>query len=161
MVDLPPEALLERLRTGKIYPPERIEPALEQLLQDREPGGAARGGAAPGGRGGRGEAHGGRAARRHARGPTSPSDAPQAVGERLLALVEPYPGSQRLVRRAWRSAQRLGADLDLLWIRPPGRELDAERETALSAVRQLASVLGTELLVVEHDDVVEARCAGR
>ena len=50
---------------------------------------------------------------------TMAADAPQAVGERLLALVEPYPGAQRLVRRAWRSAQRLGADLDLLWVRPP------------------------------------------
>ena len=31
------------------------------------------------------------------------------------------PRSQRLVRRAWRSAQRLGAELDLLYVRPPGR----------------------------------------
>lgn len=30
------------------------------------------------------------------------ADAPQAAGERLMARVEPYPGSQRLVRRAWR-----------------------------------------------------------
>ena len=45
------------------------------------------------------------------------ADAPQAVGERLLALVEPDPGAQRLVRRAWRSSQRLGAELDLLWVR--------------------------------------------
>ena len=51
------------------------------------------------------------------------ADAPQAVGERLLALVEPDPGAQRLVRRAWRSAQRLGAGLDLLWVRAPGRPL--------------------------------------
>ena len=40
--------------------------------------------------------------------------APQAVGERLLALVTLQPSSQRIVRRAWRSAQRLGADLDVL-----------------------------------------------
>ena len=44
-----------------------------------------------------------------------------AVGERLLALVQPQPSAQRLVRRAWRSAQRLGADLDVLWVQPPGR----------------------------------------
>ena len=40
--------------------------------------------------------------------------APQAIGERLLALVSARPTSQRLVRRAWRSSQRLGAELDLL-----------------------------------------------
>ena len=47
--------------------------------------------------------------------------APQAVGERLLALITLSPQSQRVVRRAWRSAQRLGAELDLLWIVKPGR----------------------------------------
>ena len=52
------------------------------------------------------------------------ADAPQAVGERLLALVEPYPGSQRLVRRAWRSAQRLGSELDLLWVAPSRQGAD-------------------------------------
>src|SRR5208283_1332869 len=56
------------------------------------------------------------------------SDAPRAVGERLLALVEPYSGAQRLVRRAWRSAQRLGAELDLLWVRAPGQVLDDDGE---------------------------------
>ena len=39
---------------------------------------------------------------------------PVAVGERLLALVTPQPTSQRIIRRAWRSAQRLGAELDVL-----------------------------------------------
>jgi two-component system, OmpR family, sensor histidine kinase KdpD len=81
------------------------------------------------------------------------ADAPQAVGERLMALVEPYPGSQRLVRRGWRSAQRLGSELDLLWVNRPGRSLTPEQETALAALRQLASMLGATLLVEESDDV--------
>ncbi len=112
MIDLPPEALIERLRAGKVYPTERIdaalnnffrienlaalrEVALREVAQEvsfkrithAEPVGS--------------------------REETIASEAPQAVGERLLALVEPYPGAQRLVRRAWRSAQRLGARLDL------------------------------------------------
>jgi two-component system sensor histidine kinase KdpD len=81
------------------------------------------------------------------------ADTSQAVGERLLALVEPYPGAQRLVRRAWRSAQRLGAELDLLWIRPPGENLSDEQESSLKALRQLASVLGARMLVEESDNV--------
>ncbi len=115
LIDLPPEALIERLRAGKIYPEARIEAALngffriENLSALREV-----------------------ALRQVAeqveakrlttevvgtRGQDMTGDANQAVGERLLALVEPYPGSQRLVRRAWRSAERLGADLDLLWVK--------------------------------------------
>ncbi len=84
------------------------------------------------------------------------ADAPQAVGERLLALVEPYPGAQRLVRRAWRSAQRLGAELDLLWVRRPGQHLSDDHERSLAALRQLASVLGAKMLEEESDDVAAA-----
>jgi two-component system sensor histidine kinase KdpD len=84
------------------------------------------------------------------------ADAPQAVGEHLLALVEPYPGAQRLVRRAWRSAQRLGADLDLLWVRAPGQHLSEDGERSLSALRTLASVLGARMLEEESDDVAAA-----
>ena len=88
------------------------------------------------------------------------SEAPQAVSERLLALVEPYPGAHRLVRRAWRSAQRLGADLDLLWVRPPGT-LSEEQEHSLTALRQLASLLGARLIVEESDEVARGDRGGR
>ena len=56
--------------------------------------------------------------------------APKAVGERLLALVRPHPSSQRLIRRAWRSSQRLGASLDLLWVRRPGEGPGKSRAAA-------------------------------
>jgi two-component system sensor histidine kinase KdpD len=79
----------------------------------------------------------------------------KAVGERLLALVEPYPGSQRLVRRAWRSSQRLGAQLDLLWVAPPGASSDSEQQRQVAALHQLASVLGTTLIVEPGDDVAD------
>jgi len=80
--------------------------------------------------------------------------AQRAVGERLMALVRPRPSSQRLVRRAWRSAQRLGTGLDLLWVKPPGEAVEGEVEAQLTALRQLASVLGANLIVVEDDDLV-------
>jgi len=154
LIDITPEALLTRLRAGKIYAPDRIDAALnnffriENLAALRE------------------------VALRHvaeevgakrlttelvgSREESLAADAPQAVGERLLALVEPYPGSQRLVRRAWRSAQRLGAELDLLWVRPPGRALSEDEERSLSALRQLASVLGAKMLEEESDDAAAA-----
>ena len=53
LIDLTPEALLDRLRAGKVYPPERDRRGAQQLLPHREPRRAARGRAAPGRRGGR------------------------------------------------------------------------------------------------------------
>ena len=86
--------------------------------------------------------------------------APAAVGERLLALVTPQPTSQRIIRRAWRSAQRLGADLDVLIVlaKEPS---EAEREQ-IEAFHRLGSLLGAQVIVEEGDDVpaVAARVAG-
>ena len=82
------------------------------------------------------------------------SAAPQAVGERLLALVKPRPNSQRVVRRAWRSAQRLGAELDVLWV-AAARARPRRSAEQLDALRRLAAVLGAHLLVERGDDVAE------
>ncbi len=155
LVDLTPEALISRLRAGKVYPPERVpaalgnffkienlaalrETALRQVAEGVELERRVRG------------APTGRREDRLAR-----SAAPQAISERLLALVTPTPRSQRVVRRAWRSAQRLGADLDLLVVRAPGAESSTEEREQLEALRRLASVLGAQLLIEEGDDVAE------
>ena len=149
MIDLTPEALLDRLRAGKVYPPERIDAALNNffrienlaalrevtLRQVAEEVGHKRGAIAE----------------PLASRESMAADAPRAVSERLLALVEPHPAAQRLVRRAWRSAQRLGAELDLLWIRPPAGGLSKDTEHSLAAIRQLASILGVRLLIEESD----------
>jgi two-component system sensor histidine kinase KdpD len=157
LIDLTPEALVARLRAGKIYPGENIEAALnnffriENLAALREV--SLRQVAeeveskrltlhVP-------EALGTREERVAA-------EVPRAVGERLLALVRPTPSSQRLVRRAWRSAQRLGTDLDLLWVKSPGKPIEGDVERQVTALRQLASVLGATLLIEEHDDLVAA-----
>jgi two-component system, OmpR family, sensor histidine kinase KdpD len=150
LVDITPEALLERLRAGKVYPADRIDAALNNffrienlaalrevaLRQVAEEVGAKRLTTELAG----------------SREESLAAQAPQAVSERLLALVEPYPGSQRLVRRAWRSAQRLGAELDLLWVRRPSQHLSDDHQRSLAALRQLASVLGATMLEEESDD---------
>ena len=154
IIDISPETLLVRLQAGKVYPPERIpaalngffrlenigalrEVALRQVAEDVE-------------------------ARRltteqlGTREESLATEASQAVGERLLALVEPGPAGQRLVRRAFRSAQRLGGELDLLWVKPLGRPPSDEVERSLAALRLLASVLGAHLLIEESDDLAAA-----
>ncbi len=80
----------------------------------------------------------------------------QAVGERVLALIEPQPKSQRIMRRAWRSAQRLGSELDALWVKPAGRMPTPEEATQLAALRRLAGILGAHFLEEEGNDLVAA-----
>ncbi len=152
LIDVTPETLIERLTAGKIYPSERIQAALnnffkiENLSALRE------------------------VALRHVAQeveakripPIDPAGhprderlidtaVPQAVGERLLALITPRPASQRVVRRAWRSAQRLGAELDILWV--ADHEPRRDEQEQLDALRRLASVLGAHLLIEHGDDI--------
>ncbi len=154
LIDLTPEALIERLRAGKVYPGESIEAALnnfftvENLLALREVALRQVAQEVEAKRLIVEEPLGTRAERVSA-------EVPKAVGERLMALVCPDPSSQRLVRRAWRSAQRLGTDLDLLWVKPPNRSIEGETERQVKALRHLASVLGATLLIEESDSLVE------
>ena len=144
LVDLSPEELRERLKAGKVYSKAQAEVALEnffradklgvlrelvlrEVAEDVE-------------------------ARRAAR-PLEPLSQ-TAVAERVLALVEPQPKSQRIMRRAWRSAQRFGTDMDAVWVRPAGRQPTAEEATQLAALRRLAGVLGVHFLEEEGDDLV-------
>jgi two-component system sensor histidine kinase KdpD len=145
LVDLSPETLVERLRAGKIYPQDRIETALANFFQIRNLGALRE-----------------LALREVAedveqrRRPTILDPlSQQAVTERVLALLEPQPKSQRILRRAWRSAQRLNADIDALWMRRPGQELSPDEATQLAALRRLASILGVHFLEEEGDDLIE------
>jgi two-component system sensor histidine kinase KdpD len=154
LIDLTPEALIERLRAGKVYPGENIEAALnnfftvENLLALREV--ALRQVAQ--------EVEAKRLVVEEPLGSRHEevsAEVPQAVGERVMALVRPQPSSQRLVRRAWRSAQRLGTGLDLLWVKPPGQAIEGEVERQVKALRHLASVLGATFLIEESDSLVD------
>jgi len=80
-------------------------------------------------------------------------DGPMAIAERLLALVTLAPHSERIVRRAWRSAQRLDAELDVLVVRPPGRPPSQEDRKRLEELRRLTAMLGARLRVQEGEDV--------
>jgi two-component system sensor histidine kinase KdpD len=155
LVDVTPATLIERLQQGKIYKPERVQAALngffriENLDALREV--ALR------------QVAEGVEAKRLVRQPPPVRDehrvlarsAPQAVGERLLAIVTPEASSQRVVRRAWRSAQRLGAELDILTVLRPGRGPSPAEAEQLDALRRLGSLLGSAVLIEEGDDVAE------
>jgi two-component system, OmpR family, sensor histidine kinase KdpD len=157
LIDITPQSLIERLMAGKIYRPDAIQSALDNFFkvenlaslrevalrhvaQDVE---ARR---IPSEAGGSGVGSRSRDDR------LVDAVAPVAIGERLMALVSPEPRAQRIVRRAWRSAQRLGAELDVLWVAPT--EPSAEQAEQVEALRRLTSVLGAHLLVERGPDVV-------
>jgi two-component system sensor histidine kinase KdpD len=157
LIDLTPEALIARLRAGKVYRPERVpaalnnffkienlaalrETALRQVAEDvevkrlvREPTPIVR---------------------RDEEGLRAEAEThPQAIAERLLALATLRADSERVVRRAWRSAQRLDAGLDVLVVRPADRPPSREDRERLEALRRLVAMLGATLRVEEGDDV--------
>jgi two-component system sensor histidine kinase KdpD len=155
LVDLTPEALVTRLREGKVYPAGRVRAALngffkiENLHALREV--ALRQVAE--------EVEAKRLVRDHldAREERLFGSAPaKPIAERLLALAKLAPSSERVVRRAWRSAQRLGAELDILVVRDPGREPSAVEREQLESLRRIAAVLGAQLVVEQADDLVDA-----
>jgi two-component system, OmpR family, sensor histidine kinase KdpD len=151
LVDLTPEELRERIQAGKVYPKVRVQTALEnffrtdnlqslrqlalrEVAEDVE-------------------------ARRTAVSIRPGADeAPirGAVTERILVLIEPSPRSQRVLRRAWRSGQRLNADIDALLVRSPGHELAEDQRVAVAALRRLSVLLGVHFLEEEDSDAVSA-----
>ena len=146
LVDLSPEALQDRLRAGKVYAKDRADVALTNFFRADKLS-ALRELAL------REVAEDVESRRQHTvLDPLSQ----MAVGERVLVLITPEPRSQRLMRRAWRSAERLGAQLDALWVRPPGRTLTEEEQVSLAALRRLAIILGAHFLEEEGDDLVAA-----
>ncbi len=151
LIDITPQSLIERLLAGKIYPAERIETALNNFFK-LENLSALR------------EVSLRQVAEEveHKRIPSEnlvrdrddrllDVARSQAIGERLLALITPRPRSQRIVRRAWRSAQRLGAELDVLWVQD--HEPSEQEHEQIGALRRLTSVLGAHLLIQAGDDI--------
>jgi len=150
MVDLAPQALLNRLARGVVYPPERARLALEnffkeptlvalrelamrqtaQALEGRQNGDEA---AAAGGAAGEPE-------------------------ERIVLLIEPHPRSAVLIRRGRRVADYLKADCFAVYIEgTPGRGvLDPDARDALERLLNFARGLRIETRILQGDDVADA-----
>ncbi len=147
LVDLTPEELRERIRAGKVYPQDRVDTALSNFFAAEKLSSLRQ------------------LALREVAEDVQARQAPPLIGEasstlirdRILVLVEPRPAAQRLMRRAWRSGQRLGAaDVDALWAHRPGASLTEDERVALAALRRLAVLLGIHFLEEEDADPVTA-----
>jgi two-component system sensor histidine kinase KdpD len=148
-IDLSVEDLHERLRAGKIYPPEKIQRALgnffsaENLASLREL--ALREVAETAER----EAHRGPAADRN-KAPVKP------FGKVMLLLSASPPHGSELVRRGSRIAGRLNTHWYVVYVQRPSEapsRIDAAVQRRLADNMELARSLGAEVVKLEGRDV--------
>jgi two-component system sensor histidine kinase KdpD len=149
LVDVPPDALLDRLRAGKVYIPEQIAAAVDsaggffrrgnlaalrelalrrtaewvdvQLQHER-----SRIGGAPGGAAGR----------------------VWAAADRILVCVGPSPSSRTLLRAAKRMAAGLRADMIAVFVDNPQRPLGPSDRERVGVTMKLAEDLGAEAVTI-------------
>ena len=147
LVDLTPDAVINRLRRGDIYQGQSIptalanffkkgnivalrELALRQTAQDVDE-------------------------QLQALVPT-PREAPlKAVRDRVVVCVSPKEVAFKLVRRGYRLARRLEGDLILLHVRTPDRSLDSRQEGLLQEAFALGRSLGGQVVELRGDSVAE------
>ncbi|MFO0756384.1 MAG: universal stress protein [Byssovorax sp.] len=165
VIDLPPEDLQERLRQGKIYPPERVEralggffrldklTALRQIalrevaraveLRARAQGGGARGR----------EEEAGSAA-----DPISPRGVVDA--ERVMVCMSSQPSAtRRLLRRGARLSGGINSRWFVVYVRTAGESPERIETAALRSLTEniaLAKELGAEVVCLEGADVTRA-----
>ncbi|MCL5256519.1 MAG: universal stress protein [Chloroflexi bacterium] len=148
LVDMTPHALRQRMKHGNIYPPDRAEQALRQYFRE-----------------GNLSALRELALRRVSA--TVEEDLEDYMhrhkieqvwpaGDRVLVGVDEHANSQRVIRRAWRLANRLQADFIAVWVEMPhwaGASPEAKRQ--LEENLRLAEDLGAKVLRVEGDDIAK------
>ena len=148
LVDMSPHALRQRISHGNVYPRERAEQALHSFFRE-----------------GNLNALRELALRRVAT--TVEEDleaymrqhqieAAWPAGDRVMACVDARPGSQRVLRRAWRMANRLQADLLAVFVETPRwASASPEERRALEENLRFAEDLGAEIIRVTGSNVAK------
>jgi two-component system sensor histidine kinase KdpD len=138
LVDITPEALVNRLNRGVIYAPEKVPQALANFFR-------------------RGNLV---ALREMALRRTADEvdddltrflqehdvDKTWGVNERVLVAVTPRPLGAKLIRRGYRLARRMNGRFWALYVRPPGVSLSAKEEATLEELKLLTLDLGGEVV---------------
>lgn len=145
LVDLTPDALINRLKRGDIYKQEKIPQALanffrkgnivalrelalqrtaeevdEQLHEYMDMHNMAQG---------------------------------KLAREHVLICVTPKPMAQKLVRRGYRISKRMQGTFDVLFVRPPGASLTKNEQEQLNCVYELARNFGGKVIELDGDSV--------
>ena len=145
LVDLTPDALINRLRRGDIYKEEKIpqalanffrkgnivalrELALQRTAEEVDE-----------------ELHEYMEAHDMAQG--------KLAREHVLVCVAPRPMAQKLVRRGYRISKRMHGTFDVVFVRPPGASLTKREQELLQCVYELARNFGGKVIELEGDSV--------
>jgi len=152
-IDLPPDDLLERLKSGKVYPEDRIDWALKHFFQVenlealRELG--LREVAESIGRSQAGESE----------ADTGQKNGHRTTGGRLmLCLSSRAPRAHALLRRASRMAGRLNVHWYAVYVETPRENptrIDASTQRHLFDAQQMARDLGADVQHIKAEDPVE------
>jgi two-component system sensor histidine kinase KdpD len=152
-LDLAVEDLLERLRTGKIYAPDKVQWALEHFFRDQNLSTlrelALREVAESVERMSQAKASADREAEGNA----------QVPGRVMVCMSSYPPHAGTLLRKGSRMAGRLNTDWFVVYVRTPEEELhriDAEAQRHLLANTERARGLGAEVVRLEAKDPVTA-----
>lgn len=147
LVDISVEELQDRLKKGKIYAKEKIEQSLNNFFKKgnlvalrelalREVANNVEGKAFS--------------------DPTSCPLEPTGVHERILVCISSHPDSQRLIRRAYRIADRMCGELLIMFVKKTSSVLSINDEFYLKKHKQLSRELEGKFFEIESDNIVEA-----
>jgi two-component system, OmpR family, sensor histidine kinase KdpD len=145
VVDIPPDALLNRLRRGSVYPPEKVDQALMHFFR-----------------------RGNLVALRELSLRKAAEEVDEDLGEfmathdvdktwgvvdRVLVAVAPKASDAKLVRRGYQLAHRLGGDLWVVHVKPSSMLLTSEEQTQVDGLRELTAQLGGDFVELGADDL--------
>ncbi|BBW97795.1 KdpD-like non-kinase potassium sensor [Geobacillus icigianus] len=137
VIDITPEALRERIKEGKVYGKEKIEQALNHFFRKgnlvalreltlREVADDIE-------------------MRLEKEREQQGIEEPTGIHEKILVCVNYRPNAEKLIRRGWRIAQRLNAELYILHIKQKGQS----PEKAIAEWEKMAKQFGAMFLVRE------------
>lgn len=146
-IDLPVDALRERLRAGQVYPPERIERALQNffteenlsVLRELSLHETAK------------DVEARYTARRRMDGAAS------GEPEQVMVAISSKPDVKRLIRRGSRVAGRMNTDWYVVYVETPREtpeRITASAQRQLAENLQLATELGATVVKLEGKDIV-------
>jgi len=152
-VDLPAEDLIERLKAGKIYPPEQAERALahffteENLTRLRELALSEAANFLD------------RRQRRRSGEIGEGEMGPRTLARVLVAVSSGGPHPEVLLRKAARLAQQLNGTWQAVYVRTPRespRQISAEMERRIADTLEIAQKMGGTVVVLKNPDLVAA-----
>ena len=139
LVDIEPQELLERLRSGKIYRPEQAQQALQHFFNEgnlvalREI--ALR-----------------RTADRLGRAPAGAAGQRAKVGEAVMVCLSSAPSNAKVLRMASRLAEAFHSEFTALYVQTPDLIEDEAARRRLQVNLRLAEELGAKISTVYGDD---------